>query len=78
MVSRVNGQWLDTNTTAPPIATTVNNPPILIQLDNTLDLAHQSIEWTEIFQSRTLAGLRKSVEGSYQSLTYVGSLTNRD
>jgi hypothetical protein len=49
-MSRVNGQWLDTNTPAPPIATRANNPPLLIQWDSTLDLPHQSIEWTEILQ----------------------------
>src|ERR1700730_15037327 len=36
MVSRVNGQRLDTNTAAPPITTRSSNPPILIQRDNTL------------------------------------------
>jgi hypothetical protein len=65
MVSRVNGQRLDTSTAAPPITTRASNPPILIQRDNTLDFPYQSIEWIEILQSGTLNGLRESTEASH-------------
>src|SRR5580658_1007689 len=36
--SRVNGQRLSSNTAAPPITTSANTMPILIERDDTLDL----------------------------------------
>jgi hypothetical protein len=63
----VNGQRLSSNTAAPPITTSANTVPILIERNDALDfffktsfLIHR--KWMETVQSGTLSGLRKSAK----------------